>query len=231
MEISNNFDYAGMTLEETGLMWHQIYKQYDYDWWYEIQPSDVVLDIGAGNGMFAKKALEAGASKLYMVEPNRRLLRAAIHNCSDHMIDIPPYSRAYPICATIGKDIDSSGMYQNPLYRAEPEPQVLNLQELIKGFEIPIIDYLRVDAIGAECNILNKDLLWLFTSHVKFAAVRVTLGNRYNSHKVFERWRDSFLVEVKDKLLFKDEALGVNLWDDDWKEKVPYTFMIYIKNW
>ena len=122
-------------------------------------------------------------------------------------------------------------MYQNPLYRAESEPQVLNLQELIKGFEIPIIDYLRVDAIGAECNILNKDLLWLFTGHVKFAAVRVTLGNRYNSHKVFERWRDSFLVEVKDKLLFKDTALGENLWADDWKEKVPYTFMLYIKNW
>jgi FkbM family methyltransferase len=231
MEMNQDFDYAGMSPEKISSMWYQIYKQYDYDWWYEIQPSDVVLDIGAGNGMFAKKALDAGAGKVYMVEPNRRILRAAIHNCSDHLIDIPPYSRVYPICATMGKDIDSSSMYQNPTYKAEPEPQVLNLQELITGFEIPIIDYLRVDTWGAEYNILSKEMLWLFTSHVKFAAVRITLGQRYNSHKVFERWRDSFLSEVKEKLLFKDERMLEWLWDDDWKDKVPHTFMMYIKNW
>ena len=231
MEMNQEFDYAGMTPEEIGTMWHHIYKQYDYDWWYEIQPSDVVLDVGAGNGMFAKKALNAGASKVYMIEPNRRILRAAISNVSYHMIDIPPYSRVYPICATMGKDIDSSSMYQNPSYRAEPEPQVLNLHELISGFEVPIIDYLRIDTWGAEYNILSKEMLWLFNSNVKFTAIRVVLGNRYNSHKVFERWRDSFLNEVKDKLLFKDENMHEWLWADDWKEKLPYTFMMYIRNW
>lgn len=231
METNTNFDTAGMTTEETGALWHQIFKQYDYDWWYEIQPSDIVVDIGAGNGMFAQKALGAGAGKVYMIEPNRRLLRAAIHNVSNFMIDIPPYSRVYPICATIGKDIDAANMYQNANFRPEPEPQVLNMQELITGFEIPIIDYLRVDTWGGEYNILSKDFLWLFTKHVKFAAVRVTLGNRYNSHKVFEKWRDTFLKEVKDKLLFKDERMHEWLWESDWKEKVPHQFMLYIRNW
>ena len=51
MEMNQDFDYAGMSPEKISSMWYQIYKQYDYDWWYEIQPSDVVLDIGTGNGI------------------------------------------------------------------------------------------------------------------------------------------------------------------------------------
>jgi len=231
MDLKLHLDTADMSFGEISDIYTQVYKLYDYDWWYEIQPSDVVVDIGAGIGVVSKKALDAGASRVYMVEPNRRVLKSAIKNVSDYMIDVQPYNRVYPICATIGKDIDSSGMYQNELYNKEEEPQVFNLQQLITGFEIPTISYLRVDTAGGECNILSKEMIPLLKNHVKFIAVRVHVGNRYNSDKVFERWRDTFLIEIKDSLLFKDPSFLEKIWADNWKEQMPYSYMLYIKNW
>ena len=67
-------DTADLSMQQIAFAYNEMYFGKDYDWWTEIQPGGTVVDIGAGIGLFSKKALDAGAGKVLMIEPNKRLL-------------------------------------------------------------------------------------------------------------------------------------------------------------
>ena len=232
MENISNLDTANLTLEELARLYYQVIPGKDYDWWYEIQEGDTVVDIGAGIGLFSRKALEAGAGKVLMIEPNKRLLRAAIKNCSDYIIDRPPEQiKLKAINAAIGKDIDRAYIYKSETMIEEPEARVMSFAEICYWNQLEFIQYLRIDAWGAEYNILNEENFNFIKDRVKFVAVRIYLDKRYNNRKIFEKWRETFLSKIKGRLLFKDEALREKIFLDDWEQHIPSNFMLYIKNW
>ena len=93
------------------------------------------------------------------------------------------------------------------------------------------IDYLKIDAWGAEYNILCPDILPFCMDRTRFIAISCYMDKRYNTKKIFEKWREEILTPLKNRLLFKDEALREKIWYDDWEDHLPNTFMIYVKNW
>jgi FkbM family methyltransferase len=233
MQNINDLDTAGLSIQEISTLYNQTIFNKDYDWWYEIEPGSTVVDIGAGIGLFSKKALDAGAGKVLMIEPNKRLLKAAIKNCSDHMIDTPPEQvKVKAINAAIGKDIDRQNIYKSNVFmESEEDVRLMSLAEITYWNQLEFIDYLKIDAWGAEYNILSKEILPFCMDRTRFIAIRVYLDKRYNSKKVFEKWREEILTPLKPRLLFKDYTLAEKLWLDDWESHLPVTFMLYVKNW
>lgn len=55
--LNEYIDATGIPMRSLGTMYHEFFKRMDYDWWYEVQPGDVVVDLGACIGMFTLHAV------------------------------------------------------------------------------------------------------------------------------------------------------------------------------
>lgn len=232
--LNYEIDTAGMSMNDVSELHRQMFVAKDFDWWYEVLPDDVVVDIGAGIGMFAAKALDAGAKKVYMIEPNKRLLKTACKNVSEHMFnqEVP---RVLPIHAAMGRtDVDYTGVYESPTYKEDlTNPKLMSFSELVEYYDLRTIDFLKVEANGAEFNILHHDHKDFLLTQVRHIAVRVNLSTQYAGNQKFIEWRDKLLKPARDtnKLFFQDQTLLQKIFLPDWHKHVPLTFMVYIKNW
>ena len=82
-------------------MIHEFWDNKTYDWWYKVQPGDVVMDLGGAVGMFTCNALDLGAKRVYVVEPNMELLNTVVTNAFPHIVNNPE-NPVYPINCFIG---------------------------------------------------------------------------------------------------------------------------------
>lgn len=227
-------DTEGLSINDIANLHYRMFVSKNYDWWYEVLPDDVVVDIGASIGLFSAKALDAGAKKVYMIEPNKTLLRTAIKNVSDHIMD-KQESPVVAINAAIGKtDVDLSNIYSSKkTVRDTEEPRLVSFGQLLEDYKIDYIDFLKISAEGAEFNILTEDHLEFISTQVRHTAVMINLDAQYGSKEKFVKWRDSFLKPLVDlnRVRFQDESIGGKMFRDDWKQILPSQFMVYITNW
>ena len=135
--LSYEMDTDGLPINEVAKLHETFFTTKKYDWWYEVLPGDTVIDIGAGNGMFTAKALDAGAEKVIMVEPNKRLLKTAIKNVAEYYMDTDK-PKVHAVHAAIGKtDIDRGNIYQFPEYKDEEEEcKLMSFRELIDKYDL-----------------------------------------------------------------------------------------------
>lgn len=227
-------DTEGLSINDISNLHYRMFVNKNYDWWYEVLPDDVVVDIGASIGLFSAKALDAGAKKVYMIEPNKTLLRTAIKNVSDHIMDMQE-SPVIPINAAIGKtDVDLSNIYSSKkTFKDAEDPRLVSFGQLLATYKIEYIDFLKISAEGAEFNILTEDHLEFISTQVRHTAVMINLNAQYGSKEKFAKWRDSFLKPLVDlnRVRFQDESIGWKMFKDDWKQILPSQFMVYITNW
>lgn len=230
--LTFELDTADLSINHINELYKTFFQTRDYDWWYEILPEDVVVDIGANIGMFSAKALDAGAKKVFMIEPNRNLLKTAIKNCSETYIGQMQHElpKLMPICAAMGKtEVDLSGCYG----QVAEGTKIMSLMELIDYNDIDHIDYLKVSANGAEFNILHEDNLDFLGRQVRFIAVRVHWEAFYGSDQRFENWRDTVVKPFIDmgRVYLQDNSNFDKMFAENWRETLPRSFMLYIKNW
>jgi FkbM family methyltransferase len=232
--LTYELDTEGLSINHIATMHYNVFTRKDYDWWYEILPDDVVVDIGAGIGIFTAKALDARAEKVYMIEPNKRMLKTAIKNVSEAFINTTQ-PRVIPINAAMGRtDVDLTNIFKSSIAKEyDEEPKLMSLRELIDTYEIGHIDYLKIDACGAEYSILHETYMDILTEKVRHIAVRCYLNAQYGSMEKFAKWRDGVLKQFieQDKVRFQDASLQEKLFHQDWSKKIPSEFMLYIKNW
>lgn len=227
-------DTDGLSLNDVSALHYNMFVAKNYDWWYEVLPDDTVVDIGANIGLFSAKALDAKAKKVYMIEPNKALLRTAIKNVSDHIMD-KAESPVVPINAAIGKtDVDLSNIYvSKKTSDDQEEPRLMSFREFLDIYNVKYIDFLKICAVGAEYNILTEDNLEFISTEVRHTAVMIHLGAQYGWEQKFLNWRETFLkplIELN-RVKFQDDSLREKLFKDNYKELVPSQFMVYITNW
>jgi len=230
--LNFELDTADLSINHIISLGKSFFDSKDYDWWYEILPGDVCVDIGANIGMFSAKALDAGAKKVFMIEPNYKLLRTAIKNCAEAYIgqmqdELP---RLMPIHAAMGRtEVDLTLAYGE----IPEDTKLMSLRELVDYHDINTIDYLKVAANGAEFNILHEDNLEFLGQQVRFIAVRVSWNSFYGSDQRFIQWRDSVVKPFLDmgRVYTQDQNILNQMFVDNWQEVLPTSFMLYIKNW
>lgn len=230
--LTFELDTADLSINHLSDQYNTFFKSKDYDWWYEILPGDVCVDIGANIGMFSAKALDAGAKTVYMVEPNLGLLKTGIKNCAHAYIGMTQdeLPKLIPIHAGMGRtEVDLSLSYG----QVDEDTKLMSLRELIDYYDIPAIDYLKVSACGAEFNIIHEDNLNFLGQQVRFIAVRVNWNAFYGSDQRFENWRDTVIKPFIDmnRVYLQDNSLLESMFKPDWRETLPRSFMLYIKNW
>ena len=223
-------DTADLSMNHIHSLYYSFFQQKDYDWWYEILPDDVVVDIGGNIGMFSAKALDAGAKRVFMVEPNKKYLKSAIKNCAEAFIgqyvhDVPKLISVHAAMGRTDSDLALAGV--------DEDVKLMSLMELVDYYDINSIDYLKVSANGAEFNILHQDNLEFLGQSVRFIAVRVNTHSFYGSDIRFENWRDTVVKPFMDmgRVYLQDNSLLEKMFNENWRDVLPTSFMLYIKNW
>ena len=232
----NSLSTEGLNLAQTGRMYDEFINAKKYNWWYEVLPDDIVVDIGANVGWFSALALDAGAEKVYMVEPNRNLLKTACYNTADYIMDCKEPS-IVPINFAIGKTEKDKANVATTAKDNNEQVRMVSFNEFLYKYNIDHIDYLKIDTDGAEFSILNENTVDFIKTNVRHLAVEIHLGAFEDSPARFIHWRDTFLKEFYDMGLvrFAGDRYHQLIFDEDWiygkRKELNRYFMLYITNY
>ena len=240
-------DTGSLCMDHVANMRKEFFWDKTYEWFHKIKPGDVCVDIGSCIGMFTAMALDSGASKVYMVEPNRGLLETAMNNVRDYVINAKE-SPIVPVHAAIMNHADHANHIYNE--KEAGEFQKLTFAEFIDYYNIDHIDYLKIDCEGGEYDILTKENLdWIY-ENVNFIALEI--HRRHTDSYVesgysfggsgsneFVRFRDEFLKKYWDegRVQYQFKSIREDIWNDgfaladnvqDRYGKLPPEFMIYL---
>lgn len=227
----------GIDLSQAATLYREFFITMEYNWWYEVLPDDIVMDIGACVGFFSALALDKGAKRVYMIEPNRNLLKTAVRNVSDYIIDDP--HKVVPIHAAISADKnDTLHVFEDD---GSEFPKV-EFMELIEYYGLDLegqqIDFLKIDCEGAEYNILKPEHIHWFENKVRHIAVEIHLRAADDSPQKFIKFRDQFLQHfINQGKVHTQSEFVTRAISNDWAilnrdfTQVPAEFMLYITNW
>jgi FkbM family methyltransferase len=233
--LNEEMSMGGLVLEMSATFYREFFVRKDYDWWYVVQPGDTVVDLGACVGMMAADSLDKGAAKVYMVEANRELLKTAIENVSEYMMNEPD-PKVYPINAIIGTS-DADGCY---VTKKAPLPtddiDRISFKELITNYDIQNIDYLKCDIEGNEYDVFNTENLDYCLNNVKHIGCEIHIKATEEGPEKFIKFRDTFLKRFVESPLHRVRSMDqddfVNaIWDNDIVRNLPLRnsyFMLYI---
>ena len=235
MKVKKYLDYNmrtdGLGLLDVNQMFYELFQRKDYEWWGEVKQDDVVVDLGACVGFFTCHALDRGAKKIYSVEANRDHLRTLCYNVSDHWIDHQT-SPVVPIHAAIGKD----DRYSLNYFGENVQAPRMSFKELIDKYQIPWIDYLKIDIEGAEYDIFQPENLQYLKHHVGHIACEFHLDAFRESPYEWIQFRDNMCQEFdlskihflrhEDHNLAHDDEKILSEWPIGWGG----SFMLYITN-
>lgn len=230
--LNQYIDCGPLDLNHNANMYKEFFIRKDYEWWGNVKPGDVVVDIGACVGFFSCLALDKGASKVYMMEPNKDLLKVGIKNTIEYVIN-KPTSPVVPVHAAItGHEGHLQHVYQEQF---AGDFTRYTFKDFIQSFKINKIDYLKLDCEGGEYNVLNKENLEYIVRNVRHIAVEVHLGHHEQGSQEFIQFRDEFLKHFidQDRVRYMDNGIAERIWDTEAiirGDGLPREFMIYILN-
>lgn len=195
---------------------------------FNIQPHDIVIDLGAHIGAFAVYAAQKAAQgKVYAYEPepeNFKLLKEnkSLNDLANlQVFSIAVMGKSGKVKLFVEHDITSINTVlenDNPMYKQAITVPATTLKEIIKDNKIVEIDFLKIDVEGAEYDIL------LNTPHSVFNKIR-KISLEYHDHfnhghnvKELERYlqQQGFKTKV-DNTLFMTRFLKFGLlraWKD-----------------
>ena len=141
-------------------IFNQVYHQNEYGI-DSFSPEDIVIDIGAHKGFFAKLCMDKGCRQIHCFEPEEKNFEALINNLKDYKHFQPyPFAvldkrRKKKFVIVPGTNTGMHSFYQKN--GIETEINCIGLDDILINF--PKISLLKIDAEGSEFEILMKSKL------------------------------------------------------------------------
>ena len=226
--LNLNLKTDGLPLPDINAQFIEFFHRMDYKWWRDVEEGDVVVDIGACVGFFVCHALDRKASRVFAIEPSRPHLKTLIQNISDHYIDNST-TPVIPIEAGIG----STSNHFNNVFSEYREFKRMSFLDLVVDYNIPKIDYLKIDCEGGEYGVFNDINMEYLKTNVKHMAVEFHLSCYGGAAKQWMKVRDTLLPQFK-KVRWMDTKHQALAYNDKWLNEGDWSnccaFMVYITN-
>jgi FkbM family methyltransferase len=155
-----NFKYDNQKDYDAALPLYEIFCNNLYNRDHcEINPGDVVVDIGGHLGFFSYFAICKGADKVYCFEPSKDCIKAI----QDNFIFSNLILENLAVTSTTGEVIfyyNTKSSMQSSIYTPELSNGIIckstNLNDYIIKNNIPKINYLKIDCEGSEYDIIKS---------------------------------------------------------------------------
>lgn len=149
-----------------------------------VQKGDIVLDCGANVGVFARKALKAGAAKVIAIEPSPDNLECLRRNFEKEMAEgrlvIYPkgvWDKDDILELLVDPDNRAADSFVIERKSAKPVVKVplTTIDKLVAELGLPKVDYIKMDIEGAETNALRgaKDTIAKFKPRLSISTYHI----------------------------------------------------------
>jgi hypothetical protein len=191
----------------------EIFDNNDYEYFFEVEENDIVVDIGATIGEFTYKILEKKPKHCYVIEPLPIFFDTLKNNLQGHQVSFTN--------AAITNDkyckIEWDGL--------NSEVNTLTFNDFIKQNRLNKIDFLKVDCEGGEYDIFTEENIE-FLKKVPKIACEMHLKGGVLKEK-FRNFRDNILPNFKN-IKFMSYDFCEIMWDLQNEHFIQYYHEVYL---
>ena len=234
MTYRNNVpvDFNWSDIDPAFISW-EVFDHLIYDRFNKVKPGDIVMDIGASCGPFSFTAALNGAKKIYLVEPSKNLLKAAMQNLSEFAFNTEDrfvfLNYAISDSVNYGKDTASTRVFgNNTTYNTE------TFKRIVEKYNIDHIDFLKIDCEGGEYDVFIPENIDYLKNKVKFISMEVHGRIIDNGLNKFLNFRDNYLKHFENYNVITGDGVSwkEHMYNDDIILNVisQTELMIYIEN-
>lgn len=194
------------------------YNYYNvYEKHFEVEEGDIVLDIGASVGDFLWSILDKKPQHCWAVEPLKDYYRTLTSNC---------YGKPVSFVNAAISDKKTIEIYWDGMIET---PKTLSFEELILGFLIEKVDFMKVDCEGGEYDIFVENNL-KYLKEIKKIVIEFHLDT-LETKLQFRRFRDNIIPKFKRVIVNSVDGVDIS-WDLSNEHFLEYynQIIVYIDN-
>lgn len=192
-KFSSDFEWLDFTENE--------FRENQYEKYSKVNPSDIVVDIGASVGSFTYSIIDKSPSVVYCIEPSEKYFTSLVKNTSKFSVNTPI------------------------VYVNQP---LSNFEKFVKDYSIDKIDFLKINCDGGEYDIFNEENIDWILNNVKNISSKFYL-NFPGCRERFTKFRDNYLELFDDYVIFAIDDQGYKT-DVSLLVYDPYFFRSYMGN-
>jgi FkbM family methyltransferase len=221
----DNFNWGWMNESEEGLIHknHITYETFEhkmYEKIFEVEPGDIVLDVGASVGSFPYSILHKNPKHIYCVEPSELEFPTLISN-----------TIGYPVTPIL-KGISDTNTYVEIeyLYDDKSKMEGITFKKLREIYNLEKIDFLKTDCEGGEYDIFNDENIDYIKNNVRKIVGEWHLRTPELKEK-FRNFRDKYLSQFNNVEVYSVDNVNIK-WDLLNEHFIEYygEVLIYIDN-
>ena len=226
-----HINWGSMREVDKKTIYREIQEEKIYDYWRKVRDGDVVVDIGSNVGAFSVNALSKKLKNLYCIESSREYLNITRNNTS-----VMNYYNC-PI-EYIDKSIGRNGSVINS-FTENDQSSIITFKDFINEYKIPYIDFLKIDAEGAEYDIFTPENIGYLKRNVQFIAAEFHTYYPGNRDKL-KMFRDNILPHFQDvrirscttQNIVPGQSIDLSKYikNDEFIDNYEHQIMIYINN-
>ena len=199
---------------------NEIFEWRIYERFFEVEPNDVVLDIGASLGPFTYSILHKNPKHVFCFEPSKKEFKTLVKNTIGN-----PVTQIFK-----GIGPENSIIENSQLFGGENEMESIKFSTFIDLYSIEKIDFMKTDCEGGEYDIFNDENIDYILSNVKKITGEWHLNSLENKNK-FRNFRDNYLTKFKNYEIYSIDGFDIkwDLWNEHFIEYYSEV-IIYIDN-
>lgn len=210
----------------------EIFVDNVYQRFFEVEPGDVVLDVGASVGPFSWSIAEKKPSKIYCLEPEKDLYATLVKNLSKTGIDTVAFNKGLGPRNGVNY---LAGLYDEIKQEITDGTDgsmidTVAFWSLVHDNNIERIDFLKTDCEGGEYDIFNDYNFDWIVKNVKKVAGEFHLNTPELKAK-FRHFRDTYLRQLTTHRILSMDYVDIkhDLWCD-WFIEHYDAINLYIDN-
>lgn len=243
IEKNKNINFDWGLFEKNKWMYDSIKKEFDdevnYEKFFSVEEDDIVVDIGASVGPFAKSIINKNPQKVICLEPHSKLYETLYNNLNQYE-NVTCINKGISshdgevIFENLFDDRLDSNYVGDGLWRKTDKGFGITFRTLIRENNLDRIDFLKTDCEGGEYDIFTSDNFYWIKNNVK------KIAGEWHLHtdelkKKFIDFRDFYLRKFDNfKVFFVDYHSNFfditdEIWSNDFTTKYGWV-NIYINN-
>lgn len=189
----------------------EIFTDKCYEKFFEVEPNDIVLDIGASVGPFTYSILNKTPKHVFCFEPSDREFKTLVKNTIGH-----PVTHIHKGISNV-----NSVVTNDHLFGGEDQMESITFKRFIELYGIDKIDFIKTDCEGGEFEIFNDENFEWIKSNVKKIVGEWHLQLQgHNYVEKFRHFRDTYLTHFKNFQVFSVDNIDIkwDLWNERFLE-------------